>query len=355
MIFLTLLLIPILVDLGFLTLGGKNFSIKKFLFGLLVEAVFTLAVVGVVSCQNTSDTEVWNGRITKKAKERVSCSHSYTCNCVTVCSGSGRDQSCTEICQTCYEHSYDIDWAVYTTLGNRFTIDRVSRQGLEKPSRWEIVVIGEPYSDVRTYTNYVKGASDTLFRHQGLTEKFKGMFPGYPQNVYDYYRLNRLVEAGLTVPDIALWNRDLMELNADLGAKKQVNTLIVIAKNQPEEYFYALEQEWIGGKKNDVVLVVSVDDENKILWANTMAWTDNKIFQVALRDSVVATNILNREKIMGVLRDGIESNFVRKPMKDFEYLSRTIKPTTTQWMISMILGLLLSIGLNIFLEKNEFN
>jgi hypothetical protein len=238
-------------------------------------------------------------------------------------------------------------------LNNRFTINRLDRQGLDEPPRWDAITVGEPYSETRGYTNYIKGAPDTLFRHQGLTEKYKGALPAYPQNVYDYYKLNRLVTVGVDLPDASQWNQDLMELNADLGQKKQVNTLIVVVKNQPDDYFYALEQQWMGGKKNDVVLVVSVDDTSKIQWVNTMAWTDNKIFQVALRDSVMGVGILNREQIIGALHSNIQANFLRKPMKDFEYLSRTVKPTTTQWIVAMVLGLILSVGLSIFLEMND--
>lgn len=353
MIFLTMMLIPILVTLGFLFFGGKSFSIKKFGLDLGIQ-IFVMGVfILIISHMNTSDTEVWNGRITSKKREKVSCSHSYSCHCRQECSGSGKNRSCSEVCDTCYEHYYDVSWYVYTSLDDSFTIDRVDRQGLNEPPRWDAVKVGEPYSETRGFTNYVKAAPDTLFRHQGLTEKYKGVLPDYPQNIYDYYHLNRFVSIGVGVPDTAKWNEDLMELNADLGAKKQVNILAVVVKNQPEDYFYALEQQWIGGKKNDVVLVISVDDSNNILWVNTMAWTDNKIFQVALRDSVLATKILNREQIMGVLRTNVEANFVRKPMKDFEYLSRTIKPTKGEWIFAMILGLVLSVGLSIFLEMND--
>jgi hypothetical protein len=229
----------------------------------------------------------------------------------------------------------------------------VDRQGLNEPPRWTAIQPGEAYSETRSFVNYVKAAPDTLFRHQGLTEKYKGALPEYPQNIYDYYHLNRFVPVGVSVPDTAQWNKDLMELNADLGSKKQVNILTVVAKNQPEDYFYALEQEWIGGKKNDVVLVISVDDANKIQWVDTMAWTDNKIFQVALRDAIMGVGILNREQIMGTLRSNVEANFVRKPMKDFEYLSRTVKPTQGEWIFAMVLGFLVSVGLSIFLEMND--
>ena len=353
MILLTMLMIPILVDLGFLIAGGSKFSIKKFLLDIGVQTILMAVIAYAISCQNTSDTEVWNGKITSKAREEVSCEHSYSCHCYTSCSGSGSSRSCSTYCQTCYEHSYDVDWAVYTSLKNRFTIGRVSRQGITEPARWDAVEIGEPYSRTSEYTNYVKGSPDTLFRHQGLTAKFKDVLPEYPKNIYDYYHLDRLVTVGTVLADVAMWNKDLMQLNADLGSSKQVNAVVVITKDQPEDYFYALEQQWIGGKKNDVVLVINVDSSGKISWVNSMAWTDNKIFQVALRDSILQVGSLDREKIVASLRTNINQNFVRKPMKDFQYLSRLIKPTTGQWIFSMVFGLALSVGMGILLLKND--
>jgi hypothetical protein len=349
-----MLIIPILVSLGFLVFGGRKFTLKKFALDVAVQALLMCCVAYGVSCQNTADTEILNGRVTSKTRDEVSCEHSYQCNCYQSCTSDGKGgESCTTICQTCYEHSYDVDWDVHTSIGRTIEIDRVDRQGLDEPPRWRSVKVGEPISVSHGFTNYVKGSPDTLFRHQGLAEKFKDKIPGYPGNIYDYYRLNRLVSVGLSVGDAQQWNQDLMEMNADLGAAKQVNAVVVVTKNQPEDYFYALEQEWIGGKKNDVVLVIDVDDAGKIDWTNVMAWTDNKIFQVALNDSVRQVGSLNREAIMATLRENISKNFIRKPMKDFEYLSGLIKPTTGQWIFAMVFGLALSLGLGFYLENND--
>jgi hypothetical protein len=227
---------------------------------------------------------------------------------------------------------------------------------LIEPPRWSKVIIGEPVAVTSSYTNYIKGSPDTLFRHQGLIEKYQKSIPGYPGEIYDYYRLNRLVPVGVTVPDAALWNRDLSELNATLGAAKQVNIVVVVTKNAPEDYYYALEQSWIGGKKNDVVLVVSVDDANNIQWTQVMAWTDNKMLHVSLRDQVNAVGTLAREPIIRALSGSVSAFYVRKPMKDFEYLSGLIKPTPGQWLFSMIFGLVLSIGMGIFVfTQDVFN
>jgi len=350
MILLAILLIPILVDLGFLIFGGRKFSIKKFLVDLAVQTVLMGIIAMCIGHQNTADTEIWNGRVTKKAREEVSCEHSYSCNCVHVSCGKNCS---TTVCQTCYDHAYDVDWAVYSSIGSRLTINRISRQGVKRPPRFDAVVVGEPFSETHSYKNYVKGSPDTLFRHQGLTERFKNALPGYPKQVYDYYKLDRFVTPGFSVTDAHEWNLDLMQLNADLGSKYQVNAVVVVTKNQPDDYFYALEQQWIGGKKNDVVLVIDVDDTNKINWVNVLGWTDNKIFQVELRDDVERVGVLKRDLILGALNNNIRLNFIRKPMKDFEYLSGLIKPTTGQWIFAMVFGLILSVGMNVFLEMND--
>mgnify|MGYP006897338188 CR=1 FL=1 len=40
-------------------------------------------------------------------------------------------------------------------------------------------------------------------------------------------------------------------------------------------------------------------------------------------------------------------------MKEFAYLKSNITPTMTQWVVSMIVGLLVSVGLGVFFVKNE--
>lgn len=353
MIFLTMLLIPTFVALGFLIFGGKKVTLKEFGIQLLVQTAIIGIFCAVIADMNTTDREVWNGRVKSKARERVSCSHSYTCNCRTSCSGSGKSRSCSTICQTCYEHSYDIDWAVYTTLDERLEIDRVSRQGLTMPPRWDAVQIGEPTSTTHSYTNYVKAAPNSLFRHQGLVEKFKDKMPEYPIRIYDYYRLNRVVNIGVALPDQAEWDKQLSELNSDLGHKKQVNVVLLIAKNLPADYYYAVEQQWIGGKKNDVIAVINIDDSGKISWTEIMAWTDNKLFQVTLRDQIMGIGTLDRAKIFAAIDASTQGLYIRKPMKDFEYLKSTVTPTTGQWIFAMILGLLTSVGLGIYFYKND--
>lgn len=351
MIFAVLFFIPLLIAIGgFVFLKGITW--KEFLVQVLAQVLIAGASAGLVYCVNTSDVEVWNGRVTSKASEHVSCSHSYSCNCRQECTGSGKDQRCSQVCDTCYEHSYDVDWNVFTSNGEQVEIDRIDRQGVDEPPRFTQVQIGEPTAVRHTYTSYIKAAPDTLFRHQGLKDRYAGSIPDYPGRVYDYYRMDRLVASGVGVPNPVEWNATLSEVNADLGAPRQAN-IIVVFTNQPRDWYYALEETWIGGKKNDIVLVVGVDQALSPIWVEVMAWTIDPTFKVKLRDDMLAQGALTPKKVADALRRNVLTYHKRKPMKDFEYLKASIVPSTTQWVITLILGILSAIGLAWLFEVHD--
>ena len=347
--FLIVLAVPLVIAAAaFIFLKGINW--KE--FGCVFVACLIVAgsSAGIVSCSNKHDVEILNGRVTGKTRDEVSCRHSYECNCRSCnCDKKG---NCSRCCDTCYEHSYDVDWDVSSTVGG-FSIDTIDRQGLREPPRWTSTVIGEPVSVDHSYENYVKAAPGTLFRHQGLTEKYAATLPENPQHIYDYWHLNRLVTVGVGVDNPALWNSALMDLNADLGAPKQANIIVVLVKDMPQDWYYALEEKWIGGKKNDVVLVVGVDGDLKPQWATVMAWTTNELFKVKLRDDVMNDPILTKDAVIADLRTNVSQYFVRKPMADFQYLESEITPSTTEWVITLIIALLVGVGLTVFFELND--
>lgn len=347
--FLIVLAVPLVVAAGaFIFLKGINW--KE--FACIVGACLVVAgsSAGIVSCANKHDTEILNGRVTGKTRDEVHCRHSYECNCRSCnCDKKG---NCSRCCDTCYEHSYDVDWDVASTVGG-FSIDTIDRQGLRQPPRWTSTVIGEPASVTHSYENFVKASPGSLFRHQGLEEKYQASLPEEPQNIYDYWHLNRLITVNVAVDDPRAWNKALEELNADLGAPKQANIIVVLVKNMPQDWYYALEEKWIGGKKNDVVLVVSVDDALKPQWATIMCWTTNEIFKVKLRDDVMNDQVLTKDAIIADLRTNVSQYFVRKPMADFQYLEAELTPSTTEWVITLIISLLVGIGLTIFFEFND--
>lgn len=357
MAFLVLIFIPLLIAVGtFIFLDTVSW--KEFLVQVGAQVLVAGISVYAIYSSNTSDVEVWSGVVTGKEQVRVSCGHSYQCNCRSVrsCSGSGKSRSCSynTVCDTCYEHSNDWDWDVHTSLGNTITIDRVDRRGSYEPPRWGSVRTGEPVAVRHHYTNYIKAAPGSLFRHQGQLKNFKKLIPTYPNKVYDYYRLNRLVLVnGAKVDDPEDWNRRLSEINGRLGHAKQVNIIVMVTRDLPSEFFFAVEQAWIGGKKNDVVLMVNVDSESHPTWARVMAWTTNKEVEVKLADATMDLPKITREALLPIVEENVKRYYVRKPMHDFEYLMASVTPSTSQWIFTILLGILVAIGLAVLMHRQD--
>lgn len=351
--FAIVFLVPLVVAIAaFIFFDG--ITLKELLVIAGAQLVVAGSSAGITSCAATHDVETWNGRVTSKEQKWVSCEHSYQCNCITTTTGSGNNQTTTTTCQTCYDHSNDWDWNVYTSNGEVITINRVDRQGVWQPARWASVAMGEPTSVSHNYTNYIKASPGTLFRHQGLKEKYASSLPQYPDSIYDYYRLNRLVQVGgVSVPNAREWNDELSKINADLGSARQANIIVVLTSGKPDDWFYALEESWVGGKKNDITLVISVDQNMKPQWSQVMAWSSNQAFQVNLRDDINDEPVINQSVVTSIIKKHVATEFKRKPMKDFEYLKSSITPSGTAWTISLIIGFLTAIGLVWFFQVND--
>ncbi len=350
---LFLMIVPMLVALGFFILGGRKVSFGEFVLHNVGQLIFILLFLGISSCSNTTDFEVLSGRVTKKERIKTSCHHSYQCNCYTTCSSNGKSTSCSTHCQTCYEHSYDIAWPVYSSI-NTFYINTIDRQGLKEPPRWTATKIGEPVSVTRSFTNYIKASPDSLFRRQGLVEKYKDTIPNYPGEIYDYWHINRLVNLGVSVQDAMQWNKDLHEMNADVGPTKKANVSVVLVSNKPADWFFALEQAWIGGKKNDFIVVISVDENKKIQWANVIAWTNNKMAEVVVSDEINKLGVLDKDQINFIIKSNVEKYFDKKSMEDFKYLESAVTLSGWQWFFGFILSLIISVGLGIIVFGNNY-
>jgi hypothetical protein len=351
--FLVLFIIPALVGMIAFRFSS-GITRKEFALQMVAQAVVAGLSVWAIYSANTSDTEILNGVVLSKKHVRVRCQHSYDCNCHTVCSGSGKKRSCHKKCSTCYHHPFDYEWQVYSSIEHTSVINKVDWQGVAEPERWTVARVGEPYSAEHEYTNYIKAAPGSLFRRQGLTDKYAGNLPDFPAKVTDYYRYQPLVLVnGARVDSIGAWNLGLAEMNGRLGARKQVDIVLVLVRDLPQEYFYALDQAWIGGKQNSVVLVIGVNAALMPQWAAVMSWTTNEMLKVYLRDVVMDIPVLDREVLFRRLEQSVLAYYERKPMSDFEYLASSIAPTPAQWATSMVVGLLVCLGLSWVMHKYD--
>ena len=331
-IFWLLMLFPLIWPLVAKRLWGNDITWAEMALNMVLVVVLSGGIWYSGKYSSLADTEVWSGEVTGKKRTVVSCEHSYQCHCRSVSCGKG---CTTQVCDTCYEHSYDIDWRVHTNVGD-LNINRVDRQGLSTPARWAAVKIGEPASIEKPFINYVKASAHTLFAEtDSLIKEFEKQIPNYPR-VLDYYRINRVQEIGVNIPDLSTWNWRLSELMKNLGPNKQVNVHILMVNNPNPNFINGVRAAWQGFKKNDIVIAIGMTNYPKIDWVGVESWSKEDLVNVRLRDSIKELGEVDLEKVLGVIQAEVTAHFVRQPMKDFEYLENEIDPPLWAIILALI-------------------
>lgn len=304
-----------------------------------------------------ADREVVNGQVTQKESHRVTCNHSYSCNCYETCTTrSDGSRSCSQSCSTCYEHAFDVNYTLMTTVGN-LDINRVDRQGIQVPPRFSIAAIGDPVARTRTFDNYVRAAPHSLFNsvtEQAAYKQFENMYPKYPDATYDYHYINRVLVVGAKVPDAAEYNKKLALALRTLGPEKQANAIFVFSGSKDPLYAEALRANWLGAKKNDIVVVMGTPNYPEVEWVKVISWTDNQLFKVQLADAILELKTLTPDVVVSALAAYTQKMFQRKHMRDFEYLKWEIELPTWLIILLVLSSLAASVGASFFFSTNEF-
>ena len=330
----------------FLVNEQKNIAMILFASLTFFGSIGAFVSLDNYASMQATDTEIWGGSVTGKSKEKVSCEHSYQCHCHEVCSGSGNERSCSNKCDTCYEHPYDVDWNVATNVGKSFTIDRVDRQGLDKPARWEQVAIGDPVAVKKSYKNWIKAAKYNILGHTQSTLGTKKLIPVQPKDIYDYWKINQFVSSGITVGDYKDWDVGLMKLNSILGPTKQASVIVVITNEADRDYGNKLYDSWQGASKNDIVVVIGAPQYPLISWAGIYAMTQSTEFQVNLREALQSLHTVDRVTILNIIQDNTTKYFVREHMHKYEYLKDEIVPPIN--MVAFIVGIICVLSMIIY-------
>lgn len=319
---------------------------------LAVILVLVTGCYALSKARAKTDMELVSGEVVKKQQEKVSCSHSYQCRCRTVTRGSGKNTYTTTECDTCYEHSYDYDWAVYADHGmfeSRYEIDRVDRQGKSEPPRWTAVQMGEPTASWHEFTNYIQLAPSSLFNEQKYSQDITLEYP----RIYDYYHVDRALG---TAPDLKDWSRELEHMHKKLGPEAKANLLVVFSNVADPAWSEGLRQKWLGGKKNDVILVLGTPQYPTLSWARVISWSENPMINSKLRDDIELAYQGKPLDGMGVLKiadENIRKHFQRMDVEKYAYLEDDYEPPTWLLIVCTLLGLGAAVGTTWFFHHED--
>jgi hypothetical protein len=312
----------------------------------VIPGIVALAVMAGGWYANVRDVNVLNGFVTSKTKDRVSCSHPYPCNC--------RKSGKSTHCDTCYLHPYDWDWVLHTNIKRDVVIDRIDMQGVREPGRYTKAQVGDAVALTDTYINYLKPSEHSLFNDSKLLNKYSDRVPEYPGKVYDYHYVDRVLTDKVALPEQDKWNQALANMVKELGDRYQVNTIVLFTSVPEQDYYNAVRQKWLGGKKNDVILIIGTPNFPDIDWVRTLSWTDNELFKVELQDDVYdLKKVTTPEPVMTQLHDHIAKNFVRKEMKDFDYLKDEVSPEPEWYLVALFMAIAACLGMHYWIRKHS--
>lgn len=331
-----LLMVPLVV-MGFMwALNRETFSFREF---LVVEGVMViLLVVGFQGARYgaVTDTEIWNGRITAKESGTQKCCHCHQeCDtCYRTSNGKTESYQCR--CREVCTHFRDHWWRLSVSTGDSVE-DTCSGSGSD-PKWWTDAFVGEPAAIPHSYVNYLLAADDSVLFQKAMST---AQAPGYPY-VHHRYKATRFLGGGTRAPAQS-WVTALDGINADLGKPKQVNIIVVATTDPSPTYADAVEQQWLFGKKNDVIFVLGAPDGDTIAWAKVVSISNVEMLKLTARDQMPGMRLSNVPDTSGYIRDLVGAQFTRTAMAEYEYLWASVQPSTCSTVVLYVLALVGSI------------
>lgn len=324
---------------------------------LVVLTTFVILIISYAAeMSQTTDIERLGGCATRCEhyeawNERVQCRHPIY-DTETYRDSNGRVQ--TRQVFRGYEHAYDVDyhpeyWVMNTTLAN-ITVsestynDLITRWG--KPQyrnmhrnyhsidgdmyyiEWDgDYGTMEPVFVEHTWENRTQ-TTNTVFKFREIDNK--------TTPVYDYPPLNGWSSNNVLGPhNNEAISREYEKLNAMVGINNQCHVWVCTWVNQPQSVGLDQQQYWKGGNKNELVITISTDDNNRPQWAYVFSWMDNQELSYRIRDTIMAQDSLDLIGLNDYLSKEIPTRWKRKefsanaPDKGYSY----IDVDTPTWVI----------------------
>ena len=168
---LWILLVPVIWLIVAKVWLHTTFSWPEFATSLGIITILVVVTILGSKWGATSDTEIWNGQVTKKEVDDGWYQRSYDCNCTSYSCGTSKSPRTCERCQTCYEDHYTRSYDGFSTVGN-WTFDsidttsRMRRNTFGPPDSYTKCKVGDPASREYTYDNYVQAVPESLFHDE---------------------------------------------------------------------------------------------------------------------------------------------------------------------------------------------
>jgi hypothetical protein len=333
------LLVPFIVTLGAARLFRKTITGKEVALQLFVISGLIVSLYYMARGYSVQDYEHLHGRVLRTTFGAQDC-----CHCTDTCGQTDKDGRCVREEKNC-NHPNDWYWALETTIG-KMNLASCEPDGSLVPPAWKKAQVGEAAATYNRYDNYLKARPEAVIP-PGVPEALLARVPQYP-GLHDGYKFFPVVSSDTPIPSD--WQQALRDINADLGAKHQVEIAVLLTAERDPAFADAVAARWLYGPKNSVTFVLGLDGK-AIRWARLVTISKVPELDAAARATLPGKAV--SDDIPGIIRQLVQSKFKRTPMADFEYLMSYARPSTGWLIFLYILGAVLSIGISVLMHRVE--
>lgn len=229
------------------------------LLGLGVGVIVAIAAFYGPMYWQASDLELLSGSVAEK--KRVYDPETETYNCGTDSKGNA---------QTCTRTIPRWRWDVVSDIDDK-KFSEYTHQSVRSPEIYSRAQVGDPFTASHRFLNFQNVSEQSVLLDHASADKYVGWLPDYPQ-IYSGYKVQRGFSTSPMVDQRDL-SRMLNEAHKRWGPMHGVNVIVVVIGPQADanSFFYALKSKWKGGKKNDAVLIVRVDEAGTMTNTNSFS------------------------------------------------------------------------------------
>lgn len=305
---------------------------------LLVLLVFLGARYGSIS-----SVEHLNGRVSDKDNGTESC-----CHCRDVCDSRDKKGDCTSSHEVC-DHSRDYWWSVKIDLGDDdHKIEDDCNGDDDPPKWWSSARLGEPGSVEHSYRNYLLADPESLFSHHTAKKEYLDAVPKWIPEIHEKFRTDKVIAHGMPKP--AWLEHAVAELDAELGHSKQLDVIVYLTASDNPEFAEAVEQKWVYGPKNALVVVLGIAD-GSIAWARGVTFSKVEQLKIEIRDELPGRPL--DPAAIAELRRMAEEHWDRTPMADYEYLMSAASPSGWWLFLVYFVAVASSIAIAIYFHHED--
>lgn len=397
LIYLTLL-IPIFTTLGFYLFYKHRFMWWEFFIPIVSTLVIIVLTKLIFDTANVNFDEWWGSTVVEVYEEEPwnEWVHKTCEDCWTDSDG---DEHCVEydcsyqsdhgpswymitnigeaisITEYEYEHMKELwgqprisvrerrnhsprDYAV-SSRGTKFEDKRVGQISYTYKCSWNFVDSTRvPFVSRRSYKNRVKASDLSVFNISIVDETTADSL-----KLFKYPEKGPRGNDGLYFPTILGGNvsEDVHQLFRQLNGKFGVSDslrlwVLIYPKGTPEVNAAYQENYWVKGNKNEIVICLSLDQNNHLQWVHSFSWGMPTGITEATKMQAISIETFDHNGWVNYAKWLDENLHIYKQRdfnKEFSYIK--LKPTKASIITIIILAIIISIGTNFWAIYNEIN